>query len=149
MQLNDLRPSEGAKKARKRVGRGNSSGQGTYAGRGLNGQLSRSGGGKGSVFEGGQMPLHMRLPKLPGFNNVNRVEYTPVNVARLEEKFEAGDVVDGASLVERGIIKSDVEPVKVLGNGDITKSLTVRVDKVSESAKSKIEAAGGKVELQC
>ncbi len=149
MQLNDLYPAEGAKKARKRVGRGNSSGQGTYAGRGLNGQLSRAGGGKGPSFEGGQMPLHMRLPKLPGFNNVNRVEYAPVNVARLEEKFEAGDVVDATSLVSRGIIKTDVVPVKILGDGELTKSLTVRVDKVSKSAKSKIEAAGGKVELQC
>lgn len=149
MQLNDLRPAEGAKKARKRVGRGNSSGQGTYAGRGLNGQLSRSGGGKGPSFEGGQMPLAMRLPKLPGFNNVNRVEYAPVNVARLEEKFADGDVVDATALVERGIIKSEYIPVKVLGDGEVTKKLTVRVDKVSESARAKIEAAGGKVELPC
>ena len=149
MQLNDLRPTEGAKKSRKRVGRGNGSGHGTYSGRGLNGQLSRAGGGKGSGFEGGQMPLAMRLPKLPGFKNINRVEYAPVNVSRLEATFADGDVVDNASLVEKGIIKSDYIPVKVLGDGEITKALTVRVDKVSASAKAKIEAAGGKVELPC
>ena len=149
MQLNDLRPAEGAKKSRKRVGRGNSSGHGTYAGRGLNGQLSRAGGGKGSGFEGGQMPLSMRLPKLPGFRNINRVEYAPVNVSRLEAVFESGDVVDGASLVEKGVIKSEAIPVEVLADGSLTKSLTVRVDKVSASAQAKIEAAGGKVELPC
>jgi len=149
MQLNDLRPAEGAKKNRKRVGRGNSSGNGTYAGRGLNGQLSRSGGGKGAGFEGGQQPLAMRLPKLPGFRNINRVEYAPVNVSRLDAIFADGDVVDGASLVEKGVIKNDYIPVKVLGDGEVTKALTVRVDKVSASAKAKIEAAGGKVELPC
>ena len=149
MQLNDLRPAEGAKKSRKRIGRGNSSGYGTTAGRGYKGQLSRSGGGKGAGFEGGQQPLAMRLPKLPGFRNINRVEYAPVNVSRLDAVFADGDVVDGASLVEKGIIKSDYIPVKVLGDGEITKALTVRVDKVSASAKAKIEAAGGKVESPC
>ena len=149
MQLNDLRPAEGAKKARKRIGRGNSSGHGTTAGRGTKGQLSRSGGGKGAGFEGGQQPLAMRLPKLPGFKNRNRVEYAPVNVARLEEKFADGDVVNTASLIEKGIIKREYVLVKVLGDGDITKKLTVQVDKVSASAKAKIEAAGGKVELPC
>ena len=149
MQLNDLRPSEGSTKNRKRLGRGNSSGTGTTAGRGYKGQLSRSGGGKGKGFEGGQQPLAMRLPKLPGFTNHSRVEYAPVNVSRLDAIFADGDVVDGASLVEKGIIKSDYIPVKVLGDGEITKALTVRVDKVSASAKAKIEAAGGKVELPC
>ena len=149
MQLNDLRPTEGAKKSRKRVGRGNGSGHGTYSGRGLNGQLSRAGGGKGSGFEGGQMPLAMRLPKLPGFKNINRVEYAPVNVSRLEATFADGDVVDNASLVEKGIIKSEAIPVKVLGQGELAKKLTVRVDKVSAAARAKIEAAGGKVELPC
>ena len=149
MQLNDLRPAEGAKKARKRVGRGNSSGYGTTAGRGQNGQLSRAGGGKGSGFEGGQQPLAMRLPKLPGFRNINRVEYAPVNVARLDGLFSDGDTVDGAALVEKGVIKSELVPVKVLGDGEITKKLTVKVDKVSASAKAKIEAAGGKVDLPC
>ena len=149
MQLNDLRPAEGAKKARKRIGRGNASGHGTTAGRGTKGQLSRSGGGKGAGFEGGQQPLAMRLPKLPGFTNRNRVEYAPVNVSRLEEKFADGDTVDTASLSAAGIIKREYELVKVLGNGEITKKLTVKVDKVSASAKAKIEAAGGKVELPC
>ena len=149
MQLNDLRPAEGAKKARKRIVRGNASGHGTTAGRGTKGQLSRSGGGKGAGFEGGQQPLAMRLPKLPGFTNRNRVEYAPVNVSRLEEKFADGDTVDTASLIAAGIIKREYELVKVLGNGEITKKLTVKVDKVSASAKAKIEAAGGKVELPC
>lgn len=149
MQLHDLRPNEGAKKARKRIGRGNSSGHGTTAGRGTKGQLSRSGGGKGAGFEGGQQPLAMRLPKLPGFVNHNRVEYSPVNVSRLEAKFNDGDVVDTQSLIAAGIIKRDYELVKVLGDGELTKKLTVKVDKVTPSAKAKIEAAGGKVELPC
>ena len=149
MQLNDLRPAEGSKKARKRVGRGTSSGHGTYSGRGLNGQLSRAGGGKGAGFEGGQQPLAMRLPKLPGFKNRNRVEYAPVNVERLEALYADGETVDGESLMAKGVIKHDYIPVKVLGNGEITKKLTVKVDKVSASAKAKIEAAGGKVEDAC
>ena len=149
MQLNDLRPAEGSTKNRKRLGRGNSSGQGTTAGRGYKGQLSRSGGGKGKGFEGGQQPLAMRLPKLPGFTNQSRVEYAPVNVSRLDALFADGDVVDGASLVEKGVIKAEFSPVKVLGDGELTKSLTVRVDKVSASAIAKIEAAGGKVEAAC
>ena len=149
MQLNDLRPAEGSTKARKRIGRGNSSGHGTTAGRGSKGQLSRSGGGKGAGFEGGQQPLAMRLPKLPGFTNHSRVEYAPVNVSRLDAIFADGDVVDGASLVEKGVIKAEFIPVKVLGDGELTKSLTVRVDKVSASAIAKIEAAGGKVEAAC
>ena len=149
MQLNDLRPAEGAKKSRKRIGRGNSSGYGTTAGRGYKGQLSRSGGGKGAGFEGGQQPLAMRLPKLPGFTNHSRVEYAPVNVSRLDGLFNDGDVVDGTSLVEKGVIKAEFIPVKVLGDGELTKKLTVRVDKVSASAQAKIEAAGGKVEAAC
>jgi large subunit ribosomal protein L15 len=149
MQLNDLRPAEGSTKARKRIGRGNSSGHGTTAGRGTKGQLSRSGGGKGKGFEGGQQPLAMRLPKLPGFTNHSRVEYAPVNVARLEALFENGETVDTEALVAKGVIKHDYIPVKVLGDGELTKKLTVRVDKVSASAQAKIEAAGGKVEAAC
>lgn len=149
MQLNDLKPQEGSRKARKRIGRGNSSGHGTTAGRGTKGQLSRSGGGKGAGFEGGQQPLAMRLPKLPGFKNHNRVEYAPVNVSRLEKLYEAGETVDADSLLAKGVIKHDYVPVKVLGDGEITKALTVKVDKVSASAKAKIEAAGGKVEPAC
>lgn len=146
MQLNDLRPADGAKKKRKRIGRGNSSGHGTTAGRGTKGQLSRSGGGKGAGFEGGQNPLAMRLPKLPGFRNPSRVEYAPVNVSRLNEKFNDGDVVDGESLTAAGIIKKPTVLVKVLGDGDLEKALTVKVAKVSKTAQQKIEAAGGKVE---
>lgn len=149
MELKDLKPAEGSRHSRKRVGRGNGSGYGKTAGRGLNGQKSRAGGGKRPGFEGGQTPLAMRLPKLPGFRNINRVEYLPVNVSRLEEKFEAGEVVNGVSLKAKGIIKHEDALVKVLGDGELTKALTVSVDKVSASAKAKIEAAGGKVEEPC
>ena len=149
MELKDLKPAEGSRHSRKRVGRGNGSGYGKTAGRGLNGQKSRAGGGKRPGFEGGQTPLAMRLPKLPGFRNINRVEYLPVNVSRLEEKFEAGEVVNGESLQAKGIIKHEDALVKVLGDGELTKALTVSVDKVSASAKAKIEAAGGKVEEPC
>ena len=147
MELKDLRPAEGSTKNRKRVGRGPASGHGKTSGRGMNGQKSRSGGGKRPGFEGGQTPLAMLLPKLSGFRNFNRVEY--VNVDRLELKFEAGDVVDHEALVQKGIIKSVDALVKVLGNGELTKALTVKVDKVSASAVAKIEAAGGKVEQSC
>ena len=149
MELKDLKPAEGSTHSRKRVGRGNGSGYGKTAGRGLNGQKSRAGGGKRPGFERGQTPLAMRLPKLPGFRNINRVEYLPVNVSRLEEKYEAGEVVNGETLKAKGIIKHEDALVKVLGDGEITKALTVSVDKVSASAKAKIEAAGGKVEEPC
>ena len=149
MQLHDLTPAPGSTSRRKRIGRGNSSGHGTHAGRGLNGQGSRAGGTKGAGFEGGQTPLAMRLPKLPGFRNPRRIEYTAVNVATLDAKFEDGAVVDGAALKAACITKSEFEPVKVLGDGDLAKKLTVKVDKVSASAKAKIEAAGGEVELPC
>ena len=147
MQLNDLRPAEGSRKNRKRIGRGNSSGHGTTAGRGTKGQLSRSGGGKGKGFEGGQMPLAMRLPKLPGFRNPNRGEYAPVNLARLDALYADGETVDGASLMEKGVIKHEYELVKVLGDGELTKKLTVKASAFSASAKEKIEAAGGKAEV--
>ena len=149
MELKDLKPAEGSRKPRKRVGRGPASGTGKTSGRGMNGQKSRAGGCKGAGFEGGQTPLARRLPKLPGFKNINHVEYLPVNVKRLEETFEAGDVVNGESLKAKGIIKHADALVKVLGDGEITKALTVQVDKVSASAKAKIEAAGGKVEEPC
>lgn len=147
MQLNELTPAPGSRKARKRVGRGNGSGHGTTAGRGDKGQNSRSGGGKGPGFEGGQNPLHMRMPKLGGFKNRNRVEYAVVNVGRLEELFAAGDTVDVDSLFAHGVIKSKCLPVKVLGDGEITKALTVKADKLSGAARAKIEAAGGTVDL--
>lgn len=149
MELKDLTPTEGSKRDRKRKGRGPASGNGKTAGRGLNGQKSRAGGGKGVGFEGGQTPLARRLPKLPGFRNFNRVEYVPVNVSRLEAKFNAGDVVDVPALVAAGIVKHETDLVKILGDGELTKALTVKVDKVSASAQAKIEAAGGKVEQPC
>ncbi|MBE6468760.1 MAG: 50S ribosomal protein L15 [Coriobacteriaceae bacterium] len=149
MQLHDLTPAKGSNKRRKRVGRGNSSGKGTYSGRGLNGQGSRSGGTKGAGFEGGQTPLAMRLPKLPGFRSPRRIEFAPINVSELQARFEDGAVVDGEALVAARLIKHVDEPVKVLGDGELTIKLTVRVDKVSASAKAKIEAAGGQVELPC
>ena len=149
MELKDLYPAPGSHHRKKRVGRGPGSGKGKTAGRGENGQLSRSGGGKRAGFEGGQTPLARRLPKLPGFTNINRVEYVPVNVKLLEERFEAGEVVDRDSLIEKGIIKNYEDLIKVLGDGDLTKALTVKVDKVSAGAKAKIEAAGGKVEEPC
>lgn len=149
MELKDLKPAEGSKRARKRVGRGPGSGTGKTSGRGYNGQGSRAGGGKGPGFEGGQTPLARRLPKLPGFRNINRVEYVPVNVGRLESAYDAGETVDGDSLKAKGIIKHADALVKVLGDGELTKDLTIKVDKVSASAKQKIEAAGGKVEEPC
>ena len=146
MNLHDLKPAQGSKKGRKRVGRGHGSGFGGKSGRGSNGQLSRAGGGKRPGFEGGQTPLAMRLPKLPGFRNVNRKEYIPVNVSRLEAKFEAGQTVDKEALVVCGIIKHEDALVKLLGDGEITKALTIKLDKVSANAKAKVEQAGGKVE---
>lgn len=146
MNLHDLKPAPGSTHSRKRVGRGVGSGYGGTSGRGMNGQGSRAGGTKGPGFEGGQTPLAMRLPKLPGFRNINRKEYLPVNVSRIEAKYEAGEVVDGESLVAKGIIKHADSLVKVLGDGEITKAVTIKGLKVSATAKAKIEAAGGKVE---
>ena len=149
MQLHDLAPAPGSTKTRTRKGRGPGSGFGKTAGRGYNGQKSRAGGAKSNGFEGGQTPLARRLPKLPGFTNINRVEYVPVNVGRLELLFSDNEVVDGDSLVAKGVIKKANALVKVLGGGELTKKLIVKVDKVSGSAVSKIEAAGGRVELPC
>lgn len=147
MQLNDLFPAPGSRKSRKRVGRGNGSGHGSTAGRGDKGQNSRAGGGKGPGFEGGQNPLAMRMPKLGGFKNRNRVEYAVVNVGRLEELFAAGETVDVDSLFDKGVIKSKTAPVKVLGDGELTKALTVKIDKVSAGARAKVEAVGGTVDI--
>ncbi len=146
MQIHDLMPAPGSRKKRKRVGRGHGSGFGGTSGRGANGQGSRAGGTKGPGFEGGQTPLAMRLPKLRGFKNRFRVAYTVINVSRLEEKFSVGDVVDVDALFAAGMIHSKTEPVKVLGDGELTKKLTVKVDKVSGPARVKIESAGGTVE---
>ncbi len=145
MKLHDLRPAEGAHKDRKRVGRGISAGGGKTAGRGTKGQNSRTGGGVRPYFEGGQLPLVRRLPRLRGFNNIWRVEYTPINLQRLN-RFEAGSEVTPEALVAEGMIKSVREAVKILGTGDIDRPLTVKAHKFSASARDKIVAAGGTVE---
>ena len=145
MKLHDLKPAVGATIAPKRLGRGVGSGLGKTSGKGHKGAKARSGGGKRPGFEGGQMPLTMRLPKR-GFTNIFRKEYVAVNIDRLE-MFEDGAVVTPVTLIEYGIIKNVQDGVKILGNGEITKKLTVQANKFSESAKQKIEAAGGKAEV--
>lgn len=146
MKLYELSPAEGSKKAVKRIGRGPASGQGKTAGKGHKGQKARSGYSRRPGFEGGQMPLQRRLPKR-GFNNIFATEYATVNVSALNDRFEDGATVDAESLKACGLIKKPLDGIKVLGNGEITKALTVKVAAVSESAKAKIEAAGGKVEV--
>lgn len=141
MKLHELSPAEGSKKAVKRIGRGAGSGQGKTAGKGHKGAKARSGYSRQAGFEGGQMPLQRRLPKR-GFNNIFRTEYAVVNLSSLEERFENGAVVDAESLKACGLIKKELDGVKVLGKGEITKALTVKVAAISESAKAKIEAAG-------
>ena len=145
MKLHELQYTEGARKARKRVGRGTSSGTGKTAGRGQKGQGASSGGGKKPGFEGGQTPLFMRLPKR-GFTNFNRIEYAIVNLEQLNS-FEAGATVCPQTLKEAGIIKKELDGVKVLGNGKLEKAITVKAHKFSKSAVAAIEAAGGKTEV--
>ena len=144
LTLGNLSPKKGANRARKRVGRGPGSGRGKTATRGHKGSKSRSGYGVRPGFEGGQMPLQRRLPKR-GFNNIFRKEYTLVQVRDLEV-FDAGSRVDREALVQNGLVEKRTTLIKVLANGELTKSLTVAVDKVSGGARKKIEAAGGKVE---
>ena len=147
MKLHELSPAPGSVKEVKRIGRGHGSGQGKTAGKGHKGQWARSGGGVKPGFEGGQTKLAMRIPKR-GFNNKNfATVYATVNVSDLERKFESGAVVDEAAIVEAGLLKKTFDGVKILGRGEITKSLKVKVAKFSESAKSKIESAGGKAEV--
>ncbi|MBQ8974087.1 MAG: 50S ribosomal protein L15 [Clostridia bacterium] len=145
MKLHDLKPAVGATTAPKRLGRGVGSGLGKTSGKGHKGAKARSGGGKRPGFEGGQMPLTMRLPKR-GFTNIFRTEYATVNVDRLEI-FDDGQVVTPVELIQYGILKNVQDGVKILGNGEITKKLTVQANKFSASAKEKIEAAGGKAEV--
>ena len=145
MKLHDLKPAVGATTAAKRLGRGIGSGLGKTSGKGHKGAKARSGGGKRPGFEGGQMPLTMRLPKR-GFTNKWRKEYVAINVDRLEI-FEDGQVVSPVELIEMGIIKKIEDGVKIMGNGDITKKLTVKANKFTATAKEKIEAAGGKAEV--
>lgn len=144
MELNNLRPSIGSTKNRKRIGRGAGSGHGKTATKGHKGQKARSGGSIKAGFEGGQMPLQRRLPKR-GFTPLDRVVYSLVNISQLDV-FDAGAVIDPQSLVSKGLIKSERLAVKMLGNGDITKSFKVSANKFSRSAKDKIVAAGGSVE---
>jgi large subunit ribosomal protein L15 len=146
MRLDELRPAKGANRPRKRIGRGPGSGQGKTAGKGHKGQGARSGGKKAPGFEGGQMPLYRRLPKR-GFHSPNKVEYAVVNLKALGA-FAANAVVDPESLVTAGLIrKAGREHVKVLGEGEIAHALTVKAHAVSGSARTKIEAAGGRIEL--
>jgi len=140
-----LGPSPGARKARKRVGRGNGSGHGTYSGRGCKGQKSRAGYRIKPGFEGGQLPLIKRLPRKRGFTNIFRTEYSVVNLAKLNV-FEPESDVDPEKLIAAGIVKSKRLPVKILGEGDIDRPLTVKAHRFSAAAKAKIEAAGGKVQ---
>jgi large subunit ribosomal protein L15 len=141
MELNHLKPKKGARHAQKRVGRGPGSGHGKTAGRGEKGQKSRSGFSRMLGFEGGQMPLHRRLPKR-GFTNIFKKQFAVVNLADLET-FDNGATVDEATLRRSGRIKGRYDGVKVLGNGELTKKLTVHATKFSETARKKIEAAGG------
>ena len=145
MKLHDLKPAVGATTAAKRLGRGIGSGLGKTSGKGHKGAKARSGGGKGPGFEGGQIPLMRRIPKR-GFTNKFRTEYVAINVERLEI-FEDGQVVTPVELIEAGITKNILDGVKIMGNGEITKKLTVKANKFTETAKEKIEAAGGKAEV--
>jgi large subunit ribosomal protein L15 len=141
MELSNLKPKKGARHAKKRVGRGPGSGHGKTAGRGEKGQKSRSGFSRALGFEGGQMPLHRRLPKR-GFTNIFKKEHAVVNLADLE-RFDNGATVDEASLRKAGLIKGRVDGIKILGQGKLTKKLTVHAAKFSETARKQIEAAGG------
>ena len=145
MKLHELKPAEGSRQERNRVGRGSSSGNGKTSGRGQKGQKSRSGGGVRLGFEGGQTPLFMRLPKR-GFTNVNRKEYAVVNLDILN-RFEDGTEVTPLTLVEAGIVKDEKSGIKVLGNGELTKKLTVKAAKFSKTAEEAIVANGGSVEV--
>jgi large subunit ribosomal protein L15 len=145
MRLNDLAPAPGAHKSRKRIGRGVGSGWGKTAGRGSKGQNSRSGGGVRPGYEGGQMPIHRRLPKR-GFTNIFKKTYAVINIRDLA-KMESGSIVDEAVLVRAGLVKGRRDGVKLLGQGEIDIPLTVKIDLVSQSARQKIESAGGTVEV--
>ncbi len=144
MKVHHLRPEDGARRPRRRVGRGRAAGQGKTAGRGTKGYLARHNSRIG--FEGGQMPIQRRIPKLKGFTNPNRIEWAVINVERLGQVFDARTTVTPELLRERGLVRKGL-PVKVLGNGDLSKPLTVSAHAVSESARGKIEGAGGSVEI--
>jgi large subunit ribosomal protein L15 len=145
MKQNELSPSPGSKHTRKRVGRGDGSGHGTYSCRGLKGQKSRSGPGIGLRFEGGQTPLVKRLPHKRGFTNIFKTNYVLVKLQRLEV-FDENTEITPQTLLDAGLIRSLKKPVKILGDGELQRSLVVKANKFSESAKRKIEAAGGRAE---
>ncbi len=145
MKIHELSPAFGSTRDVKRIGRGHGSGNGKTAGKGHKGQKARSGSGMRPGFEGGQMPLQRRIPKR-GFNNIFASKYAVINLSSLN-KFDDNAVVDAAALIEKGIIKKEYDGVKVLANGNLTKALTVKAVAFSEAAKAKIEAAGGKAEV--
>jgi large subunit ribosomal protein L15 len=146
MDLSNLKPAIGSTKNRKRLGRGPGSGQGKTAGKGHKGQKARSGGSVKAGFEGGQMPLQRRLPKR-GFTSMNKKVYALVNLRDLQENFEAGSVIDLEALGKAGLINKILDGVKILGDGDIDKALTVKAHRFSKAAEQKITAAGGSVEV--
>jgi len=146
MDLLKLRSKKGARHSKKRVGRGNGSGHGTYSSRGMKGQNQRSGGTRRPGFEGGQTPLIRILPKLHGFKSINRIKYSVINLKDLNV-FDDGAKVTKEMLLEKGIIRNKKRPVKILGDGELTKKLTIIADAAANTAKAKIEKAGGKLEL--
>ncbi len=146
MKLHDLHPAEGSRHKEVRKGRGIGSGLGKTGGRGHKGQKARSGGGKGPYFEGGQTPLQRRLPKR-GFTNIFKKEYVVLNVSELDKRFAAGTVVTPELLVESGLVKNVKDGIRILGNGEISKALTVKAQGFSKTAVEKITAAGGQVEV--
>ena len=146
MKLSELKPAPGSKHAKKRVGRGSGSGLGKTSGRGHKGQKARSGGGKGPYFEGGQTPLQRRMPKR-GFTNIFKKEYVVLNVEALDAKFEAGATVDTRAFLESGLVSNPRDGIRVLGRGEITKALNIKAKGFSETAKEKIIAAGGSIEV--
>jgi len=146
VSLNDLKPPYGAVRKKKRVGRGDSSGHGSTCGRGQKGQKARSGGQVKSYFEGGQMPLYRRLPKR-GFKNIFKREYTIINIRDLVKKFKENEEITPEKLLEVGLVKKKKQPIKILAEGDISFPLQIKIHKISQQARAKIEAAGGRVEV--
>ncbi len=143
MKLSDLKPDEGARKRKRRLGRGISAGQGKTAGRGTKGQGARSGGGKGRYFEGGQLPLVRRLPFKRGFTNLFRIEYREVNLDKIQEVFSDGDTVNPKTLAEKGLIREEFDPVVILGRGELSIKVDVHAHRITAGARQKLEAAGG------
>jgi len=147
LTLSQLKPKSGSTKSRKRIGRGNGSGMGTYSCRGMNGQRSRKGKKLKSWFEGGQTSFLQRMPQLKGFNNPNHIEYFAINLDLLEKSFKADEKVSSKTLCEKGILKNEHTPFKILGNGTLTKKLHIITNKISNSALKKIESTNSKVEI--